>query len=242
MHSHVLLVSAQGSPADQAAVGRALSARQLSYSVHQSDLDNLPRAADMAVLVGNSMDLPLVDALRQLTSRHIPTLVLLRRLTDQHEASLLGLGAYDVVGLPSSTSRLGSRISALHRNGTPGPTDDPGPQEEVVDVARGVALWPERRQLFVHGRFVATTKSEFDLLLVLARNTGRVVSRGQLSTEMSDGVQGPRSLESHVSRLRRKVLDAGGPRLIDAVRGVGYCLPAGASSDAHLDVERALPG
>ncbi|WP_066640669.1 winged helix-turn-helix transcriptional regulator [Serinicoccus hydrothermalis] len=224
MESHVLLISAQASAGDVDATAHALVSTQLPFSgPHPARQRRLPREAAAAVLVGPEMDVPLVDALRHLTSNGIPTLVLVRGLTEQQETGLLGLGAHDVLGLPSSAARLTSRISALHRNRTPriAPTGAP---EETIAVSREVVLWPERRQLLVNGAVIATTKSEFDLLMVLARHPGRVVSRSQLLTEMSNGAPGPASLESHISRIRRKVMDQGGPRLIESIRGVGYHL------------------
>lgn len=234
MESHVLLVSAQGSPADVQATVQAIASTQLSFSgPHAARLQHLPSDADSAVLVGPAMDVPLLDALRRLTTRNIPTLVLVRGLTEQQETSLLGLGANDVVGLPSSAARLSSRISALHRNRASRvrPTSPP---EEVIELSPGVVLWPERRQLCVNDVVVSTTKSEFDLLLTLARHPGRVISRSQLQTDMSNGAPGARAIESHISRLRRKVSDHGGPRLIESARGVGYYIRTDGSSGSVI--------
>lgn len=234
MESHVLLVSAQGSPADVEATVQAIASTQLSVSgPHSARLQHLPSDADSAVLVGPAMDVPLLDALRHLTSWSIPTLVLVRGLTEQQETSLLSLGANDVVGLPSSASRLSSRISALHRNQASRvrPT---GPPEAVIELSLGVVLWPERRQLCVNDTVVRTTKSEFDLLLIIARHPGRVISRGQLETEMSNGASGARAIESHISRLRGKVSAHGGPRLIESARGVGYYIRTDVSTASTI--------
>lgn len=67
------------------------------------------------------------------------------------------------------------------------------------------------------------TRSEFDLLVALARDPRRVMTRNELAVHV--GVRsGPRAVETHLSRLRKKVIDADGPRLVESIRGVGYRL------------------
>ena len=177
----------------------------------------------VVVVHGGPIHATMPDLLRRLcgaTAYRTPLLVLIEQLTDAKEAMLLGSGADQVLGLPTSRHRLGNRIVTMYRHALLRGTVE-GEQLLLGDLT----IYIGRREVTVHGTPVELTKTEFDLLLALARDPGRVLSRAEL-TGGFDGRPGlgARALESHLSRLRRKVQAAGGPRLAAPVRGVGYRL------------------
>jgi two-component system, OmpR family, alkaline phosphatase synthesis response regulator PhoP len=99
---------------------------------------------------------------------------------------------------------------------------------DAIEI-HGILLRPENREVFVDGRPISLTRTEFRLLWFLAGHAGIVHTRQQIV----EAVQGPdypatdRSVDSQVMGLRRKLGDHG--RLIEAVRGVGYRFKGGDS-------------
>lgn len=194
-------------------------ARDLTGDVDDADLDGRL----VAVIVGGSLDSALLDALRWCTARSIPTLVLVREVDDVREARLLTSGAFDVLGLPTSGARLGARLLALHRNvemihqsDRRGHTGDMQVGDLNIDLGR--------REVHVGDVAVHLTKTEFDLLALLARDPQHVFTRSELRDLQTHGPARTASLESHLSRIRRKIREAGGGPVIEVVRGVGYRL------------------
>lgn len=182
-----------------------------------------PQDRLVAVVVGGTLDSNLLDALRWCTARSIPTLVLLRELDDTREARLLTSGAFDVIGLPTSPGRLSSRLIALHRNVEL--VRQAGMSSHAGDVQIGDLLIDlGRREVKVAETSVHLTKTEFDLLALLARDPEHVFPRAELRDLQTHGPARTASLESHLSRIRRKIREAGGGPVIEVVRGVGYRL------------------
>ena len=132
----------------------------------------------------------------------------------------LELGADDYVTKPYSSRELVARIRAvLRRQGEP---------EELVSAtvqAGPVRMDIERHVVSVHGERVAMPLKEFELLEMLLRNAGRVLTRGQLIDRGwgSDYVGDTKTLDVHVKRLRSKIEpDPSSPRYLVTVRGLGY--------------------
>ncbi|WP_298886980.1 winged helix-turn-helix domain-containing protein [uncultured Serinicoccus sp.] len=176
----------------------------------------LPR---IALILGGTFSTDLVEAQRWLNQRQVPVLILAQDLTEQHEALLLGRGAKEVLGLPVSETRLRGRLEAFVRNYADPPRPDL--QEEQPPA---VFLDLEGRLVLAYGVPVSVTKSELDLLSLLARRSGKVVPRHELATALGKPTLSARALESHISRLRIKFSSAGSQRVIESVRGQGYRL------------------
>jgi two-component system response regulator RegX3 len=131
----------------------------------------------------------------------------------------LELGADDYVTKPYSPRELVARIRAVLRRGA------------EVDLAPAtleagpVRMDVERHVVTVRGSDVTLPLKEFELLEMLLRNSGRVLTRGQLIDRVwgSDYVGDTKTLDVHVKRLRSKVEeDPGAPRHLVTVRGLGY--------------------
>lgn len=195
----------------------------------------------LGVVHGGTLQSRTLDALRWFTSRNVPALVLVEHLTDEDEALILGGGARDVVSLPTSPQRLQSRILAFQRIGWP--STDVGLSKEPPLRIDDLVIDPTRREASVSGEILDLTRTEFDLLVSMARDPGVVLSREELSRVVPHRQMSARSLETHLSRLRMKILAAHGPRLVQPVRGVGYRLgEVRGISDAPTPRPRAQEG
>jgi two-component system response regulator RegX3 len=136
----------------------------------------------------------------------------------------LELGADDYVTKPYSARELVARIRAVLRR-----QSDAEPQSEGALEAGPVRMDVERHTVSVDGQPVALPLKEFDLLEFLLRNTGRVLTRGQLIDRVwgADYVGDTKTLDVHVKRLRAKIEpDPATPKYLLTVRGLGYKLEA----------------
>ncbi|WP_350257877.1 response regulator transcription factor [Scrofimicrobium sp. R131] len=134
----------------------------------------------------------------------------------------LELGADDYITKPYGARELIARIRAVMRRR--GEAEDPVSADEVLDEA-GIILDTERHSLTVRGEDVAIPLREFELLEFLMRNSGRVLTRGQLIDRVwgSDYFGDTKTLDVHIKRLRSRIeADPAHPELITTVRGVGY--------------------
>ena len=182
---------------------------------------------DLVVL---DLMLPGMDGLevcRQLRSRPVytPIMMLTAKATEFDRVLGLEMGADDYLTKPFSIRELVARVKALFRRVEHlqnAPAEAPGTiqhGELCVDLAT--------RDVRVDGAAVALTSKEFDLLLHLVRNPGRVYTRHQLLDAVwgygYDGYE--HNVNCHINRLRAKIeRDQARPQIILTVRGVGYKL------------------
>lgn len=133
----------------------------------------------------------------------------------------LELGADDYVTKPYSSRELLARVRAVLRRRVER-EDAVGP--DVLESGP-VRLDADRHAVFVHGRETAMPLKEFELLELLLRNAGRVLTRGQLIDRIwgSDYFGDTKTLDVHVKRIRAKIEEEPAePRLLLTVRGLGY--------------------
>ncbi len=156
----------------------------------------------------------------------VPVLMLTGRGEEPDRISGLELGADDYVPKTFSPRELLARLRAVIRRSLA--TAALAQRERLRPVVAGaLALDPETRAASFDGQQLSLTPTEFDLLLALARDCGRVKSREQLLLEVADRdfEAFDRSIDVHVSSLRRKLGDdPKKPRFIVTVRAAGYML------------------
>ena len=150
---------------------------------------------------------------------HGPIIILSVRNADDDKIAALDLGADDYLTKPFSTGELLARIRALVRRtaGADASVNEIDAEEMHIDLGK--------RTVTVRGEQVKLTRLEFDILALLARNAGRVVT----SRMLLESVWGPeyvgdtQTLRVHVSHLRRKIELAGDvPRYVITEPGVGF--------------------
>jgi DNA-binding response OmpR family regulator len=157
--------------------------------------------------------LDVVRALRIQTA-DLPVLMVSATNTETDAVDSLDAGADDYVTLPLRHDEVLARIRALLRRSRPEPV-------EVNEVR----VDPASRRAWLQGDEITLTSKEFELLRVLVREAGSVVTRDQLMREVWDvnWWGSTKTLDMHVSWLRRKLGDdAGNPTYISTVRGVGF--------------------
>jgi len=160
-----------------------------------------------------------VEALRRIRqASRVPVIMLTARGDDVDRIIGLELGADDYVAKPCTPRELAARLRAILRRVQPH-GDNAGPL-----TVSGLALWPEKRRVEWQGRPIELTSMEFNLLEVLMRNAGRVVSKKDLSEQALGRplARFERSVDVHLSSIRQKLGDAAA--LIRTVRGQGYHL------------------
>jgi DNA-binding response OmpR family regulator len=200
------------------------------------ELEAVPSAAEMDAHLGRRrpdlivLDLMLpgedgVSICRRLSRDGSPPIIMLTAKSDEIDRILgLEMGADDYLAKPFAPRELLARIRAvLRRAGATGP--QAGNQRLAFD--RFVMDMDARQLLDVDGNKVTLTSGEFDLLACFVRRPRRVLSRDQILDALRGRGAEPfdRSVDMQVSRLRRKLAEAGSdPGLISTVRNIGYLL------------------
>lgn len=163
------------------------------------------------------------EVLRRIRSTSkIPVLLLTARGEDVDRIVGLEIGADDYLPKPFNPRELVARIRAILRR-----TERPDDAERGPDLVRvgDIELDPATRSVRHHGEPVELTSVEFNLLEVLLREAGRVVTRERLVYAVLSRKFSPfdRSIDMHVSKVRKKLGDSeSGTEHIKTVRGVGY--------------------
>ncbi len=167
------------------------------------------------------MEAPQVThTVRQMVGPQLPILLITRRNGERDVVEGLANGADDFMTKPLRMGELVARASALLRRAFP--------QAMGSQLAFGPYCFdPAQRSLALHGNIVELKNREYELALLMFRNTGRLLSRGHIREvvwgEVSEAPS--RSIDTHVSRLRAKlVLTPANGYTISSIYGVGYRL------------------
>ena len=160
------------------------------------------------------------EVCRRLRQRStVPIIMVTARDAEIDKVVGLELGADDYVTKPFSHRELLARVRAVLRRG-----QDIELLPDVIE-AGGVRMDVERHEVWVAGRGVKLALKEFELLEMLLRNAGRVMTRGQLIDRIwgADYVGDTKTLDVHMKRLRSKLeAEPAAPKLLVTVRGLGY--------------------
>jgi DNA-binding response OmpR family regulator len=165
--------------------------------------------------------LPVLDGFGVLTQlrrrKAVPVIMLTARVQQQDRIQGLDAGADDYLPKPFDPDELLARARAVLRR-----TEARRPATPSAWNIGGVRLNPSTREVWSSDEPVELTEMEFDLLEMLIRSAGRVVSRDEITAALFEREATPydRFLDVHISHLRKKLEH--GHRLIRTVRGVGY--------------------
>jgi DNA-binding response OmpR family regulator len=201
-HGHVVTSVGSGMPALTAAVEHRPDVMLLDLGLPDVD------GADVLSMLRAVSDVPVIIA----TARD----------DEADVVRLLDLGADDYVIKPFTAAQLNARIKAVLRRS--GRADG-----DPAIVVGGLRIDTRSREVTIDGRVVDLARKEFDLLLVLARRSGEVVTKRDLLAEVWQQAWGgsDRTVDVHLSWLRRKLGEsAKQPRYLHSVRGVGVRLVA----------------
>jgi len=178
----------------------------------------LNNAYDLVIL---DLMLPVIDGfelLQRLRRRKdLPIIMLTARVQQQDRIRGLDSGADDYLPKPFDPDELLARIRAVLRR------SESLTRAEAQEIVIGnIRVNPTSREAWLNDDPVELTATEFDLLEMLMRSPGRVVSRDEITAALFEREATPydRFLDVHISHLRKKLED--GRSLIRTVRGVGY--------------------
>jgi two-component system KDP operon response regulator KdpE len=174
-----------------------------------------PDAAIIDLVLPDMDGVELCARLREWTE--IPIILLSAVGDEDAKVRALAAGADDYITKPFGPRELVARLEANLRRIGPGP-------EEAVIRADGLELDLPRRAVLRDGAEVHLTPTEFDLLRLLARNRGRLMTHRELLVTVWGSGYGDDTqvLRAHIANLRRKIEPASGPRYIKTDPGVGY--------------------
>ena len=194
-----------------------LSATAL-FNVLQTELPNLI-ILDLMLPDMDGMEVCKLLRSHSRTSR-IPIIMLTARGEVSDRVLGLELGADDYVTKPFSPRELVARVKAVLRR------LEQEEAEEILQVGGILSVNPKCFEVFVKGKRVSLTPTEFRILTVLVRRKGWVFTREQLLENLWGGekIVVDRTIDVHIKNLRDKLGDAG--KLIKSVRGVGYKIEA----------------
>lgn len=160
------------------------------------------------------------EVCRELRTRSaVPIIMLTAKDSEVDIVVGLELGADDYVTKPYSSRELLARIRAVLRRQAE-PQDD----SAILEV-RGIRMDLDRHAVSVNGEEINMPLKEFELLELLLRNAGRVLTRGQLIDRVwgSDYYGDTKTLDVHIKRIRSKIEeDPSAPQILLTVRGLGY--------------------
>jgi two-component system response regulator RegX3 len=177
--------------------------------------------ADLVLLDLMLPGLPGTEVCRQLRQRSaVPVIMVTAKDSEVDKVVGLEIGADDYVTKPFSSRELVARIRAVLRRGV-----EPDELLPATIQVGPVRMDVDRHVVTVNGSTVALPLKEFELLELLLRNAGRVLTRLQLIDRVwgADYVGDTKTLDVHVKRLRSKIEpDPAVPRYLVTVRGLGY--------------------
>ncbi|MBY6365883.1 response regulator transcription factor [Rhodococcoides corynebacterioides] len=216
---------AEDDEAIAAPLSRALGREGYTVTVERTGPDALARALDGSFdLLILDLGLPGMDGLevcRQIraSTSDLAVLMLTARTDEVDFVVGLDAGADDYVSKPFRLAELMARVRALLRRRGPTAEDTP------VEVG-GLRLEPAARRVLLDGTEISLANKEYELLKILLDHAGQVVSRETILREVWGDVElrGSKTLDMHMSWLRRKIGDEGpvAERRIATVRGVGF--------------------
>jgi two-component system response regulator RegX3 len=178
--------------------------------------------ADLILLDLMLPGIPGTEVCREIRTRSsVPIIMLTAKDSEVDIVVGLELGADDYVTKPYSSRELLARIRAVLRRRV----EEDELQDDGVLEAGTVRMDVDRHTVSVNGAEISMPLKEFELLELLLRNAGRVLTRGQLIDRVwgSDYFGDTKTLDVHIKRIRSRIEESPSePRMLVTVRGLGY--------------------
>lgn len=167
-----------------------------------------------------------------------PVIILTAKNAEEEVVQGLKAGADDYITKPFGVAELLARVTAVLRRTGGGHEDrEPSSEErEDTQITLGpLSIYPEKYEVTLNGEAIVLRPKEFEVLLYLARKPGVVMTRDDLMNAVwgFDYIGGQRTVDVHVSSLRKKLELDPGSVYIDSIRGVGYKLVVNKKKTAH---------
>ncbi|UCR88773.1 response regulator transcription factor [Mycetocola spongiae] len=180
--------------------------------------------ADLILLDLMLPGMPGTEVCRQIRQDSAVPIIMVTAKSDEVDIVVgLELGADDYITKPYKSRELLARVRAVLRRRV-SEEEDPGLDDTVLGAGT-VVMDLNRHTVQVRGENVAMPLKEFELLEMLLRNTGRVLTRGQLIDRVwgSDYFGDTKTLDVHIKRIRSRIEDVPSePKMLLTVRGLGY--------------------
>lgn len=243
MTGGVILISTGGGPSMQHKIlvveDEPTLSRLLSYNLTQEGYDTkvidngsealqecIDQPYDLIILDLMLPGLSGFEVLERLRARGIktPVIILTARNGEDEIVQGLKLGADDYVTKPFGVAELLARVSAvLRRSG--GDIDETDKDEKVIRIG-DISIYPDRYEVVINGELIPMRPKEFEVLVYLVEHPGTVITRDELMNRVwgFDYIGGQRTVDVHVSSLRKKLEPGQESVKIDSIRGVGYKL------------------
>ncbi|MFD0673453.1 response regulator transcription factor [Cohnella sp. GCM10027633] len=157
-----------------------------------------------------------------------PVIILTARNAEEEVVQGLKLGADDYITKPFGVAELLARTSAVlrrSRNDDGKPVSKTTGGEKVITLG-DLQIYPDKYEVFLNGQWITLRPKEFEVLLYLAERPGIVITRDDLMNVVwgFDYIGGQRTVDVHVSSLRKKLELNQQTVQIESIRGVGYKL------------------
>lgn len=166
------------------------------------------------------------EVLEKLRKRGVktPVIILTARNGEEEIVQGLKLGADDYVTKPFGVAELLARVSAVLRRAK-GEADGGAKEENVIQLG-DIRIYPDKYEVILNDELIPMRPKEFEVLLYLVQHPGMVVTRDELMNRVwgFDYIGGQRTVDVHVSSLRKKLELNQESVKIDSIRGVGYKL------------------
>ncbi|MGJ8693218.1 MAG: response regulator [Thalassotalea sp.] len=203
-----------------------LAHEQIEVTACHDGLSGLEQAHDDSIdLILLDVMMPKMDGfevLKSLGGNHKTPILMLTAKGDDNDRILgLELGADDYLAKPFKHRELLARINAIFRR------IDIVKQQDVVNTVtaiNNVELNHATREVFCHQNKVNLTGTEYQILYFLMKNTGNVISKSDISEQILERPlsQYDRSIDMHVSNIRRKLIEFSADDKFKTIRGAGY--------------------
>ncbi|HEY0826825.1 MAG TPA: response regulator transcription factor [Bacilli bacterium] len=190
----------------------------------QTALDNSYDLIILDIMLPGMNGFEILEKLRQ-KGNHTPVIVLTARNAEEEVVKGLQHGADDYITKPFGVAELLARVSAvLRRTLSDEAIKTLNQSQERVITLGDLRIYPDKYEVILNDESIPLRPKEFEVLIYLTQRPGTVVTRDDLMNVVwgLDYIGGERTVDVHVSSLRKKLELSQGSVQIDSIRGVGY--------------------